>query len=73
MTLILEAPPTMTAVEQSIQRPAAPVEASTGWAGAAVRAHALLSQTMSDEEIDALVDGAVPFEQTIVLPAFLFG
>jgi hypothetical protein len=73
MTLIMEAAPTTTVVEQSIQRPAAHTEASTRWASAAVRAHALLSQTMPDEDIDELLDAAAPFDQAIVLPAFFFG
>jgi hypothetical protein len=73
MTLIMEASPTTAVVEESIQRPAAHIGASAVWASAGVRAHALLSQTMADEEIDALVDAAVPFDQAIVLPAFFFG
>jgi hypothetical protein len=73
VTLIMEASPTTAVVAQPVQRPAAHIGASTGWASTAVRAHALLSQTMPDEEIDDLVDAAVPFDQAIVLPAFLFG
>jgi hypothetical protein len=68
----MEASPTTAVVAQPVQRPAAHIGASTGWAGTAVRAHALLSQTMTDEELDEL-DAAVPFDQAIVLPAFLFG
>ena len=72
MTLILESP-TTASTAGPIQRPAADFEVPTSWARAAVRAHALLSQTMPDEEIDELVDAAVPFDQAIVLPPFLFG
>jgi hypothetical protein len=73
MTLIMEAAPTTTAVEQPIQPSPPPVDASTGWAATAARAHALLSQTMTDEELDELVDATPPFVQAIVLPTFLFG
>ena len=73
MTLIIEASPTTVVVEQPIPRPTAGVQAQTSWASAAVRAHALLSQTMPDEEIDELVDAAVRLEQAVVLPPFFFG
>ena len=71
VTLILEASASTAVVEAPIQLP--DVDAPTSWARAAARAHALLSQTMPDEEIDELVHAAVPFAQPIVLPAFLFG
>lgn len=73
MTLTIDASPTTAVVDQSAQRPAAHSGGSTGWAGTAVRAHALLSQTMPDEEIDELIEAPVPFDQAIVLPAFFFG
>ncbi|HEV3364972.1 MAG TPA: hypothetical protein VG795_12695 [Acidimicrobiia bacterium] len=73
MTLIMEPSPTTAVVERPVQCPAAHIGASTDWASTAVRAHALLSQTMPDEELDALVEAAVPFDQAIVLPAFFFG
>lgn len=72
MTLLVEAPPTIVGAVP-MERPAARFAASTSWASAAVRAHALLSQTMPDEELDALLDRAVGFEETIVLPPFFFG
>ena len=72
MTLLMEATSTTAVVEQSIQRPGH-IEASTGWASTAVRAHALLTQTMPEEELDELVEAAVPPSQAIVLPAFFFG
>ena len=72
MTLILESPTTAVA-PGPVQRPAADLQVPTSWARAAVRAHALLSQTMPDEELDELVDAAVPLAQPTVLPAFLFG
>ena len=73
MTLIMDASPTMAVVEQSVQHPANHTDVLAGWASAAVRAHALLSQTMPDEELDELVEAAAPFDQAIVLPAFFFG
>jgi hypothetical protein len=72
MTLILESTTTAVSAEPT-QCPAADFEAPNRWTAAAVRAHALLSQTMTDEQIDELVDAAAPFAQPIVLPAFLFG
>lgn len=71
MTLALDAPPT-TVAEESMQRTAAPAGALTGRASAAVRAHALLSQTMPDEELDELLEAAGPVDR-LVLPPFLFG
>jgi hypothetical protein len=73
MTLILEAPPSTAVVDQPVQRLADRLGAPTGWASTAVRAHALLTQTMPDEDIDGLVEAAVPFDQALVLPAFFFG
>ena len=71
MTLILEAPPTAVA-EQPLESAAAGSEALTSAARAAVRAHALLSQTMPDEEVDELLESAAPVHR-FVLPAVLFG
>lgn len=72
MIVVWEAPSTATAAGDATQRPDR--EASTSWARAVRRAHALLSQTMSDEELDAVLDAAVPFDQAILeLPRFLFG
>ena len=71
MTLLLEAPLT-TGAEQPVQRARANSEALTSPASVAVRAHALLSQTMSDEELDELVEDAGP-RNRLVLPVFLFG
>jgi hypothetical protein len=71
MTLVLEALPT-TVAERSVQRAAAGSEALTSRASAAVRAHALLSQTMSDEEIDELLEAATPLIP-LALPVFFFG
>jgi hypothetical protein len=71
MTAIMDASPTAAVAERPVPRPH--VEAPNSWANAAVRAHALLSQTMPDEEIDELVEAAVPFHRTICLPPFLFG
>lgn len=74
MTLTIDASPTTAVlVDQPAPRPAAQIGGSTGWASTAVRAHALLSQTMPDDEIDELLDAAVPINQAIVLPAFFFG
>ncbi len=73
MTLLVEGPPTTAVVAGPMERPPATFAASTSWASAAVRAHALLSQTMPDEEVDELLDRAVRFEETIILPRFLFG
>lgn len=70
MTLVLEAPPT-TVAGQPMQLAAAGSEALTSRASAAVRAHALLSQTMPDDELDELVEAGPP--NRLVLPAFLFG
>ena len=70
MTLVLEAPCT-TVAEQPIQRAAVGSQAVTSLASAAVRAHALLSQTMPDDELDELVE-AGPLNR-LVLPAFFFG
>ncbi|HKY76366.1 MAG TPA: hypothetical protein VJS45_09510 [Acidimicrobiia bacterium] len=71
MTLVLEAP-LATVAEQAIERAAAGSKALTSCATAAVRAHALLSQTMPDEELDELLETAGPVS-CFVLPAFLFG
>jgi hypothetical protein len=71
MTLVLEAPLT-TAAEQPFAAAAAASRALTSRGSAAVRAHALLSQTMPDEELDELVAVAGPLNR-LVLPAFLFG
>lgn len=72
MTVIMDVQPTTAAAGDSIQR--SDFGASTSWATAACRAHALLSQTMPDEEIDELIDAAVPFDQAMFkLPRFLFG
>ncbi len=71
MTVTLESSPT-TAVAEGLIQPA-DFEAPPNWARAAVRAHALLSQTMPDEEIDELVDAAVAFDRATFLPPFLFG
>ena len=71
MTLLLEAPLT-TGTDQTVQRAGANSEALTSPASVAVRAHALLSQTMSDEELDELVEGAGP-RHCVVLPVFFFG
>ncbi len=70
MTLILEASPSTAVLESAIQP--ADVDTATSWTRAAVRAHALLTQTMPDDEIDELV-AAAPFAQAVVLPPFLFG
>jgi hypothetical protein len=72
MTLLVEAPPTTVVVEPP-EHPAATFAASNSWASAAARAHALLSQTMPDEEVDQLLDRAVRFEEAVVLPRFFFG
>ncbi len=71
MTLVLEAP-LATVAEQPIERAAAGSETLTSRGSAAVRAHALLSQTMSDEELDELLEAVGPLNG-LVLPAFLFG
>lgn len=71
MTLVLEAP-LATVAEQPIERAAAGSETLTSRRSAAVRAHALLSQTMSDEELDELLEAVGPLNG-LVLPAFLFG
>ena len=72
MTVIIEGSPTTPPAGDTIQRPG--FEASMSWARAAFRAHALLSQTMSDEEVDELMDPAVRFDQiSVKLPPFLFG
>ncbi len=71
MTLILEPSPTTAVAERPIQRP--DFDVPTSWAKTAVRAHALLSQTMTDEELDELVAAATPFDQAIRLPPFLCG
>jgi hypothetical protein len=71
MTVLMEASPTTAVAEQPIQQP--DVERMTSWVAAAFRAHALLSQTMPDEELDDLVVAATPSDQAIVLPSFLFG
>lgn len=71
MSVITVESPTTAFAEGPIQR--LDVEGPTSWARAAARAHALLSQTMPDDEIDELVARTVPFDQAIVLPPFLFG
>ena len=72
MTVMWEGSSTATADGDATQRPER--EGSTTWTRAAYRAHALLSQTMSDEEMDELLDAAVPFDQAILkLPCFFFG
>lgn len=71
MTLVQEAPRT-TVAGQPIQRAGAGSGALASRASAAVRAHALLSQTMPDEELDELVEAAGPLNR-LVLPAFFFG
>jgi hypothetical protein len=71
VTVITEAPPTPAAAPEPISF--IDVEPTTSWADVATRAHALLTQTMPDEEIDALVAGAARFHPGIVLPPFLFG
>lgn len=71
MTLVQEAPPT-TVAGQPTQRAGAGSAALTSRGSAAVRAHALLSQTMPDEELDERVEAAGPLNR-LVLPAFFFG
>ena len=71
MTLVLEAP-VATVAEQSIERTEAGDGALTSRASAAVQAHALLSQTMPDDDLDELLEAAGPLNP-FVLPAFLFG
>lgn len=71
MTLVLEAP-LATVAEQPIERAAARSETLTSRASAAVRAHALLSQTMPDEELDELLEADGPLNR-LMLPTFFFG
>ena len=71
MTLVLEPSPANVA-EQPFERAAAGSGALTSRASAAVRAHALLSQTMPDDELDELLEAAGPFNR-LVLPVFFFG
>jgi hypothetical protein len=71
MTLILEAPATTDVAERPVQP--RDNEPPTSWAATAARAHAFLSQTMPDEEIDELVAAAAWSDRTISLPPVLFG
>jgi hypothetical protein len=71
MTLMMEASPATVVDEPPVQPSTS--EALDSWARVAARAHALLTQTLPDDELDALLEAPVRLERPFLLPPVLFG